>query len=57
MLNGRGLPTYAVLNLSVVQKLNIGVGKGTELRLGVLNVTDAKYEIRDGTGIGVGAPQ
>ena len=57
MPNGRGLPTYAVLNLSVVQKLNVGVGKGTELRLDVLNVTDAKYEIRDGTGVGVGAPQ
>jgi outer membrane receptor protein involved in Fe transport len=55
--NGRGLATYAVLNLSVVQKLNVGVGKGTELRLDLLNVTDAKYEIRDGTGVGVGAPQ
>ncbi len=55
--NGRGLPTYAVLNLSVVQKLDVGVGKGTQLRLDVLNVTDAKYEIRDGTGVGVGAPQ
>ena len=55
--NGRGLPTYGVLNLSVVQKINVGVGKGTELRLDVLNVTDAKYEIRDGTGVGVGAPQ
>jgi outer membrane receptor protein involved in Fe transport len=55
--NGRGLATYAVLNLSVVQKLDLGVGKGTQLRLDVLNVTDAKYEIRDGTGVGVGAPQ
>jgi outer membrane receptor protein involved in Fe transport len=55
--NGRGLPTYAVVNLSVVQKLNLGVGRGTELRLDVLNVTDAKYKIRDGTGVGVGAPQ
>ncbi len=55
--NGRGLPTYAVMNLLVVQKLDVGVGKGTELRLDVLNVTDAKYEIRDGTGVGVGAPQ
>ncbi len=55
--NGAELPTYAVLNLSVVQKLNAGGRKGTEFRLDVLNVTDAKYEIRDGTGIGVGAPQ
>jgi outer membrane receptor protein involved in Fe transport len=55
--NGRALPTYGVVNLSVVQKLDTGVGKGTELRLDVLNLTDAVYEIRDGTGVGVGAPQ
>jgi hypothetical protein len=55
--NGRALPTYGVLSLSIVQKLNAGVGRGTELRLDVLNVGDAVYEIRDGTGVGVGAPQ
>ena len=55
--NGRALPTYGVVNLSIVQKLNAGVGRGTELRLDVLNVGDAVYEIRDGTGVGVGAPQ
>lgn len=55
--NGRGLPTYAVANLSVVQKFDLGVGRGTEGRIDVLNVTDARYEIRDGTGVGVGAPQ
>ena len=55
--NGRALPTYGVVNLSIVQKLNSGVGRGTELRLDVLNVGDAVYEIRDGTGVGVGAPQ
>jgi outer membrane receptor protein involved in Fe transport len=26
-------------------------------RLDVLNVFDRRYEIRDGTGVGVGAPQ
>ena len=45
------------VNLSIVQKLNAGVGRGTELRLDVLNVGDAVHEIRDGTGVGVGAPQ
>jgi outer membrane receptor protein involved in Fe transport len=55
--NGIALPTYGVVNLSVVQKLNTGVGKGTELRLDVLNVGDTVYEIRNGTGVGVGAPQ
>jgi outer membrane receptor protein involved in Fe transport len=51
--NGIALPTYGVVNLSVVQKL----ATQTELRLDVLNVGDAIYEIRNGTGVGVGAPQ
>ena len=55
--NGAALPSYAVLNLAAVQDLAVGVGRGTSLRLDVLNVLDAKYQIRDGTGVGVGAPQ
>ena len=51
--NGAALPTYGVVNLSVVQKL----ATRTELRLDVLNVADNIYQIRNGTGIGVGAPQ
>jgi len=51
--NGTATPTYGVVNLSVVQKLRTG----TELRLDVLNVGDVIYEIRNGTGVGVGAPQ
>ena len=55
--NGVSLPTYGVVNLSAVQKLDTGVGNGTELRLDVLNVGDTIHEIRSGTGVGVGAPQ
>jgi len=55
--NGIALPTYAVGNISVVQKLNLGIGAGTQLRLDILNVSDAVYQIRDGSGVGVGAPQ
>lgn len=55
--NGASLPEYATVNGSVVQKLDLGFGAGTELRLDVLNIFDASYEIRDGTGVGVGAPQ
>jgi outer membrane receptor protein involved in Fe transport len=51
--NGAALPTYAVVNLSVVQK----AATRTELRLDVLNLTDAVYEIRDDRGVGVDAPQ
>jgi outer membrane cobalamin receptor len=55
--NGASLPAYATVNASIVQKLDLGIGQGTELRLDVLNVGDSIYEIRDGTGVGVGAPQ
>jgi outer membrane receptor protein involved in Fe transport len=55
--NGASLPEYATVNASIVQKLDLGIGQGTELRLDVLNIGDAVYEIRNGTGIGVGAPQ
>ncbi len=55
--NGVALPTYAVVNLSVVQKLDLGFGRGTELRLDALNIGDTIYQIRNGTGVGVGAPQ
>jgi outer membrane receptor protein involved in Fe transport len=55
--NGASLPDYATVNASIVQKLDLGIGQGTELRLDVLNIGDAVYEIRNGTGVGVGAPQ
>jgi outer membrane receptor protein involved in Fe transport len=55
--NGASLPEYAVVNASVVQKLDLGMGQGTELRLDVLNIGDAVYQIRNGTGVGAGAPQ
>jgi outer membrane receptor protein involved in Fe transport len=51
--NGATLPAYTTANFSVVQRLR----PGTDLRLDVLNFADARYEIRNGTGVGVGAPQ
>ena len=55
--NGRALPGYYTVNLSAVQTLNTGYLRGTQLRLDVINLLDRRYEIRDGTGVGVGAPQ
>lgn len=51
--NGVALPSYVTANFSVVQRLR----PGTDLRLDVLNLMDTVYEIRNGTGVGVGAPQ
>jgi outer membrane receptor protein involved in Fe transport len=55
--NGASLPDYHQVNLSVVQKVDTGMFKGLELRLDVVNLLDEKYQIRSGTGVGVGAPQ
>jgi outer membrane receptor protein involved in Fe transport len=55
--NGASLPEYAAFNASVVQKLDLGIGQGTELHFDILNIGDSVCEIRNGTGVGVGAPQ
>ena len=59
--NGRALGGYYTVNLSAVQRLDPtvlgGYGRGTELRLDVINLLDRKYVLRDGSGLGVGNPQ
>jgi outer membrane receptor protein involved in Fe transport len=55
--NSNSLPDYATVNLGLVQKIDTGILKGLEARLDVINLFDEVYEIRNGTGVGVGAPQ
>jgi outer membrane receptor protein involved in Fe transport len=55
--NDLSLPGYAVVNASLVQKIPIGLGRGTQIRFDVINLFDNSYQIRDGAGVGVGAPQ
>jgi outer membrane receptor protein involved in Fe transport len=55
--NDLSLPGYAVVNASLVQKIPISVSKGTQVRFDVINLFDNQYQIRDGAGVGVGAPQ
>ena len=55
--NSAHLPEYYQVNLSVARDFDLPeIGK-TKLRLAVLNATDKVYPLRDGSGIGVGAPQ
>jgi outer membrane receptor protein involved in Fe transport len=50
-------PNYAQINTGVKHEFNAsGMGKVTA-RLDIINITDRKYELRDGSGIGVQAPQ
>ncbi len=55
--NTTSLPSYTVLNLGMSRKFALqGIGP-LEARLVMTNVLDKVYEIRDGSGIGVFAPQ
>ena len=55
--NTEHLPQYYQINLSADRDVDLPeIGK-TNIRLALINVTDRIYEIRDGSGIGVGAPQ
>ena len=51
--NGAALPYYTTFNLSVGHKI---ASAGLDLHLDVVNLLDKVYEIRNGTGVGVGAP-
>jgi outer membrane receptor protein involved in Fe transport len=55
--NTDNLPFYTQVNASVSQKFSSSQWGNNTVRLSVLNVFDRAYELRDGTGIGVGAPQ
>jgi outer membrane receptor protein involved in Fe transport len=52
------VPSYTQVNLGVSHDFNIvAPNKPTTLRFDVVNLFDTVYEIRDGSGIGVFAPQ
>lgn len=55
--NGASLPAYFQLNLSLSHDFSFGGADPLHAQLAVLNVLDRSYELRDGSGIGVGAPQ
>ena len=55
--NGAELPGYTQVNLSVSHRFENVRGAPLEVRVDLINAFDAVYEIRDGSGIGVFAPQ
>ena len=56
--NTEHVPPYATLNLGVSREFKVSPDlKPITARLAVVNVFDTIYEIRDGSGIGVFAPQ
>ncbi len=55
--NGDHLPAYLQVNASLSHRFETGPLQGVEARFDVINLFDERYEIRDGSGVGVGAPQ
>jgi len=51
------LPLYATVNLGAIRHFNEPLVGKVDVRLLVLNTFGRVYELRDGSGIGVGAPQ
>lgn len=56
--NGGKLPSYVTANIGIAQNFDgPGVLKGLSIRFDVVNLFDKSYLLRDGSGVGVGAPQ
>ncbi len=56
--NGGKLPSYLQVNFGIAQNFDgPGFMKGVSVRFDITNIADASYVIRDGSGVGVGAPQ
>jgi outer membrane receptor protein involved in Fe transport len=52
------LPAYTTVNAALAKTFDFGGSFGKlDARLAVINLFDRVYELRDGSGIGVGAPQ
>jgi outer membrane receptor protein involved in Fe transport len=55
--NGDHLPYYAQVNLGSTHLFHLGSAGTLTARFDIVNLLDRDYQIRNGTGIGVGAPQ
>ncbi len=55
--NTMKLPPYQTLNVSLQRRIKLSPKTAIRIRFDVVNLFDKIYELRDGSGIGVGAPQ
>ncbi|HWA70231.1 MAG TPA: TonB-dependent receptor [Rhizomicrobium sp.] len=55
--NGNHVPDYVTVNVGISREFSVLGDKGVTARFDILNLLDEVYTIRDGTGVGVGAPQ
>jgi outer membrane receptor for ferrienterochelin and colicins len=55
--NGAHVPDYVTVNLTAAHHFVLPYAGHVDVRFDIINVANKTYEIRDGTGVGVGAPQ
>ena len=56
--NTEHLPSYTNVSAAIAKTFDFGPGFGKlDTRIAVVNLFDSSYQLRDGSGIGVGAPQ
>ena len=55
--NGASLPDYTQVNFGAARSWELPYAGVLKFRFDVVNLFDEVYEIRNGTGVGVGAPQ
>ena len=55
--NTEHLPAYSPVNVGVQHSFELSGRRELRVRVDVVNAFDEVYELRDGSGIGVGAPQ
>jgi hypothetical protein len=55
--NGATLPAYFQVNLNLSHDFTFSATGPLRVQLAVINALDRVYQLRDGSGIGVGAPQ
>ena len=55
--NGAHLPTYTQVNIGASHEFHVNGHLPWTVRVDVINALDKVYQIRNGTGVGVGAPQ
>lgn len=55
--NGASVPNYYSINMGVEQDFKLPHHRILKARFDIVNVTDNSYALRNGTGVGVNAPQ
>jgi outer membrane receptor protein involved in Fe transport len=55
--NGSNVPAYHTVNVGAEQSFKAGGSRLWKVRFDVVNLFDHVYELRDGSGVGVNAPQ